>query len=57
MEYCSIQSAKIIDRPQYNFLKPDRLSGRNDVTSSKMNFRPDIRQNLFSQKSGYLEFV
>ena len=21
MEYCSIQSAKIIDRPQYNFLK------------------------------------
>ena len=29
------------------FLSPDRLSGRNDVTLDDVNFRPDIRQNVF----------
>ena len=28
-------------------LSPDRLSVRNDVTPDKLNFRPDIEQNLF----------
>ena len=28
------------------FLSPDTLSGRNDVTSDKASFRPDIRQNF-----------
>ena len=32
------------------FLSPDRLSGRNDVTSDKVNFRAAIRQNLFLKK-------
>ena len=32
------------------FLSPDRLSGRNGVTSVKVNFRPDIRQNVFFEK-------
>ena len=31
----------------YIILNPGRLSGRNDVTLSKVNFRPDIRQNFF----------
>ena len=26
------------------FKSPDRLSGRNDVTSDKLSIRPDIRQ-------------
>ena len=26
------------------FLNPNKLSGRNDVTSEKVKFRPDIRQ-------------
>ena len=29
------------------FLRQDKLSGRNDVTSNKVNFRPDTRQNFF----------
>ena len=29
------------------FLSPDKLSGRNDVTSNKVSFRKDIRQNFF----------
>ena len=33
---------------QNKFLKiPDRLSGRNDVTSDKLSIRPDIRQFFF----------
>ena len=27
-------------------LSPDRLSGRNYITSDKVTFRPDIRQKL-----------
>ena len=35
-------------RPEYNFfLSPDKLSGINGVTLDRMNFRPNIRQNLF----------
>ena len=38
--------------PEYNlFLSPDRLPGRNDVTLDKLNFRADIRQNLFFEKN------
>ena len=29
------------------FLRQDKLSGRNVVTSNKVNFRPDTRQNFF----------
>ena len=32
---------------QMIFLSPNKLSGRNDVTSNKVNFRKDIRQNFF----------
>ena len=32
------------------FLSPDRMSSGNDVTSDKVNFRSDIRQNLFLEK-------
>ena len=32
------------------FLTSGRLSGRNDVTSEKVNFRPDIRQ-IFLKKN------
>ena len=32
------------------FLSSDRLSGTNNVTSDKVNFRPDIRQIFFSKK-------
>ena len=40
------------------FLSLDRLSSRNDVTSSKVNFRSDIKQNfLFEKKSGQQDFV
>ena len=44
---------KHIQAPDLNiiFLSPGRLSGRNSVTSDKVNFRPDIRQNLFLKKS------
>ena len=42
--------------PEYNlFIGPDRLSGKNNVLSDKMNFRPDIWQN-FKKKSGYQDF-
>ena len=46
-------------RPEYNcFLSPDRLCGRNNVTSDKVNFRPDIRQNIFwEKKTEHKEFV
>ena len=37
-------------RPKYSFLSPDGLSGRNDVTLDKVNFRPDIRQSFFWKK-------
>ena len=33
------------------FLSQDRFSGRKDVTSDKVNFIPDIRQNVFLKKS------
>ena len=32
------------------FLSPDRFSGRTDVTSNKVNFRPDIKQTFFLKK-------
>ena len=32
------------------FLSPERLSGRNDVTSDKVNFRLNIRQNVVLKK-------
>ena len=38
------------------FLCPDRLSSKTDVTSGKVNFRPNIRQNL-KKKSGYQELA
>ena len=38
----------------YIYLSPDRLSGRNDVTSDKANVKPDIRQNFFCKKLGHL---
>ena len=41
----------LINRPEYNFLNPDRLPGRNDVTSDKVNFRPDVRQNFLFEKN------
>ena len=31
-------------------LSPERLSGRNDVTSDKVNFRPDINIRLAFEK-------
>ena len=37
------------------FLSSDLLSGRNDVTSDKVNFRPGIRQNFFSEKNYDIE--
>ena len=37
-------------RLEYIFLSPDRLSGRNDVTSDKVNFRLDIKQKIFLRK-------
>ena len=40
-----------------DFLSPDRLSGRNDVTSDKVNFRLDIRLNFFFKKQVHQEFV
>ena len=40
----------IYGRPEYNFLRPEKLSSRNDVMSDKVNFRPDIRKNLFLKK-------
>ena len=33
------------------------MSGRKDVTSDQVNFTLDNRQNFFSKKSGYQEFV
>ena len=33
------------------FLSPGRLSGRNDVTLDKVNFKQDIRQNFFWEKN------
>lgn len=39
------------------FLRPDRLTSRNDVTSNNVSFRPDIRQNLFLKKFRTLECV
>ena len=46
-------------RHEYNFcLSPDILSGRNDVTSGNVNFKPDISQNIcFEKKSEHQEFV
>ena len=37
------------------FSSRDLLSGRNDVTSDKVNFRPGIRQNFFSEKNYDIE--
>ena len=49
----------LIFRPEYNiFLSPDRMPGRNDTTSDKVNFRLGIKQNLFFEKKrGHQEFV
>ena len=39
-------------KPEYDFFQnPDRLSGRNDATSDKVNFRSDIRQSLIFEKN------
>lgn len=39
-------------RYEYNFcLSPDILSGRNDVTSGNVNFKPDISQNICFEKN------
>ena len=35
----------------YIYLSPDRLAGRSDAASDKVNFRPDIRQNFFLEKN------
>ena len=44
--------AKTSHKPEHNFfLNPDRLSGRNNVTSDKVNVRPDIRQKIFLKKN------
>ena len=44
--------------PGLIFLRPYRLSRRNDVTSDQVNFRPGYRQNFFlEKKSGHQEFV
>ena len=32
------------------FLSPVSLSGRKDVTSDNVNFRPDIKQNFLEKK-------
>ena len=32
-------------------VSPDRLAGRTDFTSNKVNVRPDIRQTLFWKKN------
>ena len=47
---CSYQYIKeLFQKSSLNIflLSPDRLSVRNDVTPDKLNFRPDIEQNLF----------
>ena len=36
-------------------ISPDRLSGRNDFRSSKVNFRPDIRQKFFLEKNEHIK--
>ena len=36
-------------------ISPDRLSGRNDFRSSKVNCRRDIRQNLFLEKNEHIK--
>ena len=42
----------------YESLRPDKLSGRNDVTLDKVNFRSEIRKKYFFwKKSGHQEFV
>ena len=46
-----------IIRPEYIFLSTDRLSGRNDVTLGKVNFRPDIRPNVFSKEMRTLNLL
>ena len=43
-------ASKVLVRPEYIFLSPDRLPGRNDVASDNVNFRPDSRKNYFSKK-------
>ena len=40
--------SKITSKPEYNFFKsPDRLTGKNNVASDKVNFRLDIRETIF----------
>ena len=42
----------IYPSPEYiYFLIPHRLYGGNDVTQGKVNFRPNIRQNLLFEKT------
>ena len=45
---------QVIYRSEYNFL---RLSGKNEVTSDKENFRPGMRQKLFLKLVRHQEFV
>ena len=39
-----------IDMTEHQFLSPDRLPGESDITSDKVNFRPDIKQKPFLKK-------
>ena len=36
-------------KTEFNFLSPDKMSGRSDVTPGKRNIRSDIRQNIFEK--------
>ena len=46
-----IHESSVIIRCEYNFFVcPGRLTSRYDVTSDKVNFRPDIRQNFSLRK-------
>ena len=45
-----LKIVNILQASKYFFLSPDRFSGKNDVTSDKVHFRPDIRQNFFLKK-------
>ena len=50
--YKSLMKTNPDFRSENNFLlRPAKFSGWNDVTSDKVKFRPDIRQNFFWKKN------
>ena len=50
--YTSLMKTNPDFRSENNFLlRPAKFSGWNDVTSDKVKFRPDIRQNFFWKKN------